>query len=192
METEPHLETSVVLLRRAQGGDAAALDALAERFVPRLRRWAHGRLPQRARGHIETEDLVQDAFLRTMARLGDVQSPRGESVFAYFRQAVLNRVRDELRRPQRQETLSDEGELPAADLTSPTENAIGNETLARFERAVEELSVADRDCIMARLEMGLAYDDIAQLLGKPSPDAARMAVGRALARLAEKMAEREP
>lgn len=192
MQADPHLETSVILLRRAQDGDATALEALAERFVPRLRRWAHGRLPQHSRGHIETEDLVQDAFVRTMARLGDVQSPRGESVFAYFRQAVMNRIRDELRRPVRMDPLTDQREMPDADLTSPTEQVVGLEALERFEKGMEQLSARDRDCIMARLELGLEYQDIAQLLGKPSADAARVAVGRALARLAKVMAAREP
>ena len=40
---------------------------------------------------------------------------------------------------------------------------------------------------MARLEMAGTYEELAEVLGKPSADAARMAVGRALARLAKEM-----
>ena len=40
---------------------------------------------------------------------------------------------------------------------------------------------------MARVEMDGTYQDVARALGKPSPDAARMAVSRALLRLAEEM-----
>jgi DNA-directed RNA polymerase specialized sigma24 family protein len=65
---------------------------------------------------------------------------------------------------------------------------IGREAMERFESALAELSPGDRDCIMARIELNLSYQDIAELLSKPSADAARVAVARALARLAKKMA----
>jgi DNA-directed RNA polymerase specialized sigma24 family protein len=38
-----------------------------------------------------------------------------------------------------------------------------------------------------RVELGLGFDEIADQLGKPSADAARMAVARAIARLADEM-----
>ncbi len=41
--------------------------------------------------------------------------------------------------------------------------------------------------MVARLELGLSYDEIAKELGKPSADAARMAVTRAVTRLAERV-----
>ena len=37
------------------------------------------------------------------------------------------------------------------------------------------------------MEMGLSYQEIAEALGKPTPEAARMAVSRALMRLAREM-----
>jgi RNA polymerase sigma-70 factor (ECF subfamily) len=45
----------------------------------------------------------------------------------------------------------------------------------------------DREVVIARVEMDMSYEEIAQLLGKPSADAARMAVHRALLRLAVEM-----
>jgi hypothetical protein len=39
----------MTLLARAQAGDREALDLLIIRFLPRMRRWAHGRLPPFAR-----------------------------------------------------------------------------------------------------------------------------------------------
>jgi RNA polymerase sigma-70 factor (ECF subfamily) len=42
-------ETSLSLLERAREGDADALNALIARYLPRLQRWAHGRLPAWAR-----------------------------------------------------------------------------------------------------------------------------------------------
>ncbi|MEA2602844.1 MAG: hypothetical protein QOF89_3836 [Acidobacteriota bacterium] len=72
---------------------------------------------------------------------------------------------------------------------SPIEEAIGRESLKRYEAALLRLKDEDREAILARLEMGLSYQQMAQVLGKPSPDAARVATSRALLRLAREMAD---
>ena len=43
------------------------------------------------------------------------------------------------------------------------------------------------EAVIARIEMGCSYAEVAELMGKPSADAARMMVSRALVRLAEEM-----
>src|SRR5262245_5756240 len=89
----PGLEacSSLELVSRARQGDADALERLCARYLPRLKRWAHGRLPAWARGPLETDDVVQESLVRSVAQLGDFE-PRHEAAFqAYLRQAVLNR-----------------------------------------------------------------------------------------------------
>jgi DNA-directed RNA polymerase specialized sigma24 family protein len=49
------------------------------------------------------------------------------------------------------------------------------------------LSEDDRELLHLRIELDFDYDDIARMSEKPSRDAARMAVKRALSRLAEEM-----
>ena len=106
---------------------------------------------------------------------------------AYLRQAVLNRLRDELRRKRREPALLHlQMSEPAADL-SPLEEAIGREAVERYEAALGRLRPEDREAIVARLEMDYTYEQLAEALGKPSPDAARKAVQRAILRLAEDM-----
>ena len=51
------------------------------------------------------------------------------------------------------------------------------------ETALASLSSADREALIGRLEFGYSFDELASVLGKPTPDAARMAVKRALTRL---------
>src|SRR5436309_7978487 len=68
-------EPTIELVVRAQNGDRAAVEALLQRCVPRLRRWAHGRLPAAARGGLDTEDLVQESVLHVLGRL-DAFEPR--------------------------------------------------------------------------------------------------------------------
>ena len=179
--------SSSELVRRAQGGEQRALDVLLSRYRPILRRWAAGRLPRWARDLVETEDMVQDALLGTVRNIQTFE-PRGAGAFgAYIRQALNNRIRDEVRkvqaRPLRTELPADHPDQGA----SPLELAIGKEAMLRYEAALARLSEVEREMVVARIEMGLSYADIAEGAGKSSPDAARMAVGRALLRMAKEM-----
>jgi RNA polymerase sigma factor (sigma-70 family) len=180
-------ESSFALVLRAHDGDSRALNELCDRYLPRLHRWAHGRLPSWARGALDTHDLVQDTFTQVVRRIGDFE-PRHEGAFqAYLRQALLNRVRDEIRRAKRKSPPEplDSGE-PASD-PSPLEEAIGQEAQERYDAALQRLKADDREAIIMRIEMGHAYADVAEALGKPSVAAAHMAVSRALVRLAKEM-----
>ena len=92
---------SLVLLERVRAGDTAALNRLMDRYLPRLSRWASGRLPQWARDLSDTDDLVQDTLIRSVANLDHFEA-RGEGALqAYLRGAVMNRIRDEIRRQRR-------------------------------------------------------------------------------------------
>lgn len=172
------------LLERARGGDRAALDGLLERYRPRVRRFAHGRLPLAARSLVDTEDLVQAALLAAANRLEHLRLERPQSFHSYLRQTVLNELRDQLRRQQRRPAGQALGDERADPGPSPLEVAIGRERLERYEAALLQLSPDEREAIVARLELGCAYGEVAEALGKPSPDAARMLVARACLRLA--------
>jgi RNA polymerase sigma-70 factor (ECF subfamily) len=71
----------------------------------------------------------------------------------------------------------------------PLEAAIGRQTLDRYEAALAQLKPEERDAIVSRLEFGMTYAEVATALEKPTADAARMMVVRALERLADEMAE---
>ena len=181
-------EASYALVLRARNGDLAAQNELCVRYLPRLQRWAHGRLPAWARGALDTHDLVQDTFIQVLKRIGDFE-PRHEGAFhGYLRQALINRVRDEIRRANRHAPPQPLDPAKAGSDPSPLEEAIGSETLERYESALQRLRPTDREAIMLRIELNYPYADIATALGKPSIAAAQMAVSRALVRLAEEMA----
>ena len=59
-------EPTIELVVRARAGDRPAMEALLERCLPPLKRWAHGRLPAAARGNMDTGDLVQEAALHVL------------------------------------------------------------------------------------------------------------------------------
>jgi RNA polymerase sigma-70 factor (ECF subfamily) len=180
-------ESSLELVQRAAAGDNEALEQLLQRYIPSLTRWARGRLPGWARDLAETQDLVQETLVHTLKHLPRLKFEREGAFHAYCRQAVMNRIYDEQRRVQRRPIQAELAENIAASDASPLEETIGREALTRYETSLAELRDVDREAIIARIELGQGYDEIAVALGKPTPDAARVAVQRALVRLADKM-----
>ena len=183
----PPIVATQQLVQRAKRGDRAALDELLARYIPRLQAWASGRLPMRARGLLDTGDLVQESLLRTIERLDHIEV-RGPGGFeAYVRLAVLNRIKDEIRRTRRWSGPDGvEDTLPTSD-PSPLELAIGADLVARYERALATLTEEDQRLLHLRIELDYDYDEIAEIAERPSRDAARVAVKRALQRLAAAM-----
>lgn len=182
-------ESSVELIQRAQAGDAEALGRLFERYLPELRRWARGRLPQFARDMSDTQDLVQDAMKRTILNFDRFEYRGDGALRAYLHQAVINLVHDHVRRVVRRPQRDDLNEDLIDGDQSPLERAVSAQTFERFEAALSTLDQTDQKAIRARLELGASYDEVAALTGKPSADAARVAVARAVKRLAEIMAK---
>src|SRR5690349_6663780 len=95
-------ESSLELLARIRAGDRTARDELLTRYLPRLRRWATGRLPGWARELDDTDDLVQDTVIRSLEKLEGFEPRHEAALQAYLRQAIVNRIRDLVRRAQRQ------------------------------------------------------------------------------------------
>jgi RNA polymerase sigma factor (sigma-70 family) len=168
-------------------GDVRARERLAARYLVPLRRFAHGRLPAHARGLVDTDDLVQVTVIRALEQV-ETFEPRREGAFlAYLRQTLLNQVRDEARRVARRPA---QGELPetlADPGRSPLEETIGKEAMERYETALGRLNDEQRESVVLRLELGYSYSEIAEALDRPTDNAARMLVTRALAKLAEEM-----
>lgn len=179
-------ESSFTLVERACEGDEQALNDLCARYLPRLERWAHGRLPAYARGPLDTHDLVQEALAGAAHRIRTFEPHHKGAFQAYVRQALLNRVRDQIRYADRRPTAYLDSDKASSE-PSPLEAAIGKEALERYEAALERLTPADRSAIILRVELGCPIAEVAEALEKPSLDAARMAVTRALVRLAAEM-----
>jgi RNA polymerase sigma factor (sigma-70 family) len=180
--------SSFDLVQRANAGDQEALDTLFARYLPRLQRWAHGRVPPAARNALQTHDLVQDTLIRVFEGLPSFK-PRHEGAFqGYVRTVLWNRIRDIARQYQRAGAPSPLDSELAGHEDSPYELALADEMLDRYETALERLRPEERDLIIARIEMGLPHAEIAAMFDKPSVAAVHMALSRALVRLAEEMA----
>ncbi|MEO1366272.1 MAG: sigma-70 family RNA polymerase sigma factor [Acidobacteriota bacterium] len=182
-EKSPLLSTTQLLFRYRDGEDTAA-DDLVARYLPILRRWARGRLPHRVRDLSETEDLLQMTFLRALKRLDDFDPERPGALLAYLRTILLNLVREEIRRSSRRGAeVSLHDSLPAPQV-SAVEQLIGSEQLEAYEKALGQLPELKRNAVIMRVEFGMSFQEIATELEKPSANAARMMVSRALDDLA--------
>ena len=183
------LESTFELIERARQGDRDSLERLMARHLGPLRRFVSGRLPRWARDLSDTDDLVQETLLRTFKRIEDIEVRGVGALTAYLRQAVMNRLRDELRRKGRAPAVvAIEGDgLELVAEGSPLEEAMGREAFERYQAALMRLRPEEREAIIARVEMDYSYAELAEILGKPTPDAARKTAQRALVRLAEEM-----
>jgi RNA polymerase sigma-70 factor (ECF subfamily) len=146
-------------------------------------------LPRWARDLSETDDIVQEALTGVFRRIDDFEQ-RGEGAFgAYARQAIYNRIRDEIRRNQRRPRGEQSMDRIESDAVSPIERVIGRERMERFDQGLERLPAEYREAIVGRFELGLTYEELAREIGRPSPDAARMLVKRGIHKLAEEIAD---
>ena len=180
-------EPTIELVVRARGGDRVAVEALLERCLPSLKRWAHGRLPPAVRGSLDTGDLVQETVLHVLKRLDQFEPRHVGAMQAYLRMSVINRIRDEVRRITRHPAPVELADEPPSELTSPLEDAIQVEAYERYRAALTTLSARDREVIVARVEAQWTAQEIADRFGMRTVDAARMAVSRALRRLSTRL-----
>lgn len=187
-----HIDSTQILLARAQQGDAAALETLLGRYRPRLLRWAHRRLPSWARSLADTDDLVQDTLLKTLRNLGTFVSNGDAGFQNYLRSAVGNAIRDEVRKVRNRPSIGELDPSMAIEGPSPLERAVGRQRLARYEAALERLQPDERDAVVARLEFGFTHVELAAALGKNTPDAARKLCQKALSRLLAEMSTLTP
>jgi RNA polymerase sigma-70 factor, ECF subfamily len=180
-------DSTVDLLDQVKRGDDRALETILQRQMPGLVRWAHGRLPSSSRGMLDTCDLVQDTMVAAVRRFDGLELRRQGALCAYLRQAILNRVRDLVRRDRCRPGWTSLPENLADGGPSPLEQLIGSENVARYEAALQKLTARDREAIVARVELQVNYEQLAVVLGVPTANAARVAVTRAMKRLAEAM-----
>jgi RNA polymerase sigma-70 factor (ECF subfamily) len=191
---DPHVDatlpgdSTLIVLSQAQQGNKSAVRILIERALPPVRRWAHGRIPAAGRQEADTEDVLQDAVLRTLKRAPQFQYRTVDALQRYLRVSVVNTIRDIGRRIRRRGAPLEVSEALPDGSRSPEDESILREHYGIFADALGRMrSAADRQMIIWRFELGYSYEEIADRSGK-SVDAARVAVSRAMSRLKKELA----
>lgn len=153
------------LVERVKGGDASAYDALVRRHLARATAIA-----RRLLGNIEdAEDLVQDAFMRALDRLGsfDTTKPFAPWFYKLLINAGLNARKARALRAAEPER----GDAPSRG-ASPLELTERHEIRDRFAAALAALPPRQR-LVVSMFEVdGLSTPEIAASLGI-SPETVR-------------------
>lgn len=171
------------LLDRARNGDQRAFDQLFHRYHLALMRWAHGRLCTSARGQNETRDVVHISLYKAFHSLNGFVYRHPGSFLGYLHEILRNEVATVNRRWMSRKPDSEvTGDQPDPG-PGPEGEYEEKERLALYERALATLPARDQELIRMR-EMGLTNAEVADEASIATPNAARMAVTRAIERLA--------
>ena len=182
-----HLSTAD-LVSRVRRGDERARDQLFGRYLAVLTRFAHGRIPAGARGAQDTDDVVQEALVRALKRIESFEPRRQGSFLAYLKTIVNNMIKDlgrKVGRTPHHEAYEDD--VPAGD-RDVLDTLVTRQEFEVYLAAMERLRAEQKDAIIQRIEHGKTYQELAEHLGCPTANAARMVVHRALVRLTDEMA----
>lgn len=186
----------MVLLARAQGGDAEALHELLERYQDRLRRIVRIQLsgsPLR-RVH-DSMDLVQSTFLAALPKLGELQLRSPASLLNWLALIATNQLRDaygretaakrDLRRHQPLDSsIAAQPASPSID--APERRAEDAELRECLDAEVAALPPDQRQVVVLRDYCGESWEHIARELSR-EPGAARQLHQRAWIRLRARM-----
>jgi len=148
-------ELTMVVVPRAEAA-AGAQDALREVYVRE-----YGRLVGLARLLVDrredAEEVVQEAFARTWARLPRVQG----DPLPYVRRAVVNQSRGRLRRRRTAESHRPD---PARDAESAERGAERGAPAAAVLARVDALPRRQRECVVLRFYADLTVPEIARTM----------------------------
>jgi RNA polymerase sigma-70 factor, ECF subfamily len=151
-------DTDRELIERWKAGDSRAATELVSRHADALARFAVS-----AGERSEIEELVQDTFVRAFA---SIDSFRGESslrtwLFTIERRLMLDRRRSE----RRQRTTVPVQPADAVTEFDALDSLLAEEAESRVRKAVNALSPMQREVFSLRVEQGMSYREIADVVG---------------------------
>lgn len=201
----PELTRTLELVKQAQTGDRDALDRLFARYYDRVLSIVRIRLGRKLRRDFESGDILHDAFQVAVRKFEDFEVSDEASFIGWLRTIVEHQITDKAdyvnaeRRNRAREVERDAGgsdeespaiHEPASPRTAPLDALVKREGAARVESFLSELEPDYRDLILLRDYEGHSWDRIAELLDRPSPDAARMMYKTALFELGKRIVQR--
>ncbi len=177
-------------------GDDAMLARLFDHYQPRLLKVVSLYMEPSLRARAEAADVLQEAYMDATQQITNYTSRKGAvDFYVWLRGITMQRLskfhrfhlRAQRRSVARQRALPDRSSLLLGQQlisrgSTPSQHLRKEELRDQVERAVHNLSDADREVILMRHFEGLTNNEVAQSLGL-EPSTATMRYGRALARL---------
>jgi len=197
---------SVELVRRAQVGDAAALNLLFARYYPRVRRIVRARLGAALRTELDSGDAVQETFLAAVQGFDRFEMRDEGALVHWLATLAERRLRNAARLhgtakrdagrvlalAELQRALAS-GEItlePAGSDLTPGVLAAQGEEEAIVEEELAELPEPARELLLLRNVAGASWETVAQRCGCRTERAARVAHAKALLELGLRVSRR--
>jgi RNA polymerase sigma-70 factor (ECF subfamily) len=146
------------LIARWRNGDERAASALVARYARPVARFVAS-----LGAGAETEELVQDTFVRAFASLHRFRAD--SSLRTWLFSIARNLVRDRVRGARRQPLAVSVQESDAATEHDALDELVAGETAARLRAALTRLSPMQREVFALRVSEGLSYREIADVVG---------------------------
>lgn len=151
-------ETDLELIGRWKAGDGIAATRLVARHADALSRFVGS-----SRERFEVEELVQDTFVRAF---GAIDSFRGDSSFRTWLFTIAKRLMLDRRRTEaRKRVTSEVQESDAVSEYGALDAIIAEEAAERVRVALDRLSPMQREVFLLRVQQGMAYREIAEVVG---------------------------
>lgn len=155
------------LVERAQAGDHRALEALLERYQPRLLRFGL----RMCRHREDAEDIAQESMLAAARSLDGFRGESSLSTWLYTiaRSFCLKKRRRSKFAPARDETLDESGSAEAAAVAderrSPEESLASSELGDAVHAAIRALEGGQREVLVLRDVEGLSAQEVGAVTG---------------------------
>jgi RNA polymerase sigma factor (sigma-70 family) len=186
-------------VNRALRGDRDSLGWVVTRLSPFLKAQAAWRLGPLLRTQDAVDDVVAEAWLIALRRIGDIVHDHGRStprLLTFLGTTILNitnrRIDDRLRRrmhPSPRACVGGDALDGLADtVTGVVTNAANDEASAAVEAALAGLAPGDREIIVLRIVEGFSNQEAAAQLGE-APNTISHRYQRALERLRKALPE---
>ena len=151
-------QTDGELIQRWKAGDSRAATQIVTRHADALARFAVS-----SGERVEIEELVQDTFVRAFS---SIDSFRGDSSLRTWLFTIERRLMLDRRRAERRQKAT----VPVDDADAVTEYdaldaLVAAEAESKVRRAVDALSPMQREVFTLRVEQGMSYRDIAEIVG---------------------------
>lgn len=162
-ETQPHIEKAIQ-------GDQKAYEVLVERY----KRGIFNMIFQMVKNREETEDLVQETFIKAFNALESYDSKYAFSTWLY--KIAYNNCIDAIRKkklktlPLDKPIRTHEGEVKQEirdDTTSPEKDYLFSEKKKQIQTSIENLPPRYRQVIVLRHQDDQSYEEIAEFLKIP-------------------------
>jgi RNA polymerase sigma-70 factor, ECF subfamily len=180
--------------RDAMSGPEPGSERPLESFRSYLRMLAAAQLPENLRGQVDPSDVVQIALLKAHEHFNQYRGTSGAELAAWLRRILANAMIDALRRVTREPLLLQAVEqsssrleaLLAANVSTPSEQAVRQEELECLAQALEQLPEDQRTAVQLQQIQDYSVEEIAKMMAR-SKTAVGGLLKRGMRRLRELM-----